>query len=164
MADALVLAFVAAKFENAGAGVALYAVSEDAGGRKIALSMQLRAASAISRMIKSSCEEIAGDPAWIAQTLQSAMAGVSRAMLERGCQARRDGAGVEVAGESLPAGLGKVADVACAVGQLHRLLTVSGELSFVQWYACQPASCAASMLAGLSSRSNICVAGSSTAA
>lgn len=83
-ADALVKAFVAAKFKHAGVSVALYAASEDLGGKKIARDMQLRSVNAIREMIESSCERVSGDPACIAETLQGAISGVSRATLERG--------------------------------------------------------------------------------
>ena len=78
-ADALVKAFVAAKFKHAGVSVALYAASEDLGGKKIARDMQLRSVNAIREMIESSCERVSGDPACIAETLQGAISGVSRA-------------------------------------------------------------------------------------
>jgi AcrR family transcriptional regulator len=84
MAEALVKAFVAAKFKHAGVSVALYAASEDLGGKKIAREMQLRSVTAIQQMIQSSSETISGDPAAIAQTLQGAISGVSRATLENG--------------------------------------------------------------------------------
>lgn len=84
MADALVKAFIAAKFKHADASVALYAVSEDVEGRKIAREIQLRAVHAITKMIESSCETISADPALVATTLQGAMSGVSRATLEHG--------------------------------------------------------------------------------
>jgi AcrR family transcriptional regulator len=84
MADALVKAFVAAKFKHAGASVALYAASEDLAGKKIAQEMQSRSVKAIKEMIESSSEKICGDPASIAQTLQGAVSGVSRATLEHG--------------------------------------------------------------------------------
>jgi AcrR family transcriptional regulator len=84
MADALVKAFIAAKFKHAGASIALYAASEDLGGKIIAREMQLRSAKAIQQMIESSSQQIAGDPASIARTLQGAISGVSRATLEHG--------------------------------------------------------------------------------
>lgn len=84
MAEALVKAFVAAKFKHAGASVALYDASEDLGGKKIAREMQLRSVNAIQQMIESSCDKISGDPAQIAGTLQGAVSGVSRATLEHG--------------------------------------------------------------------------------
>jgi AcrR family transcriptional regulator len=84
MADALVKAFIAAKFKHAGASVALYAASEDLGGKKIAREMQQRTVQAIRQMIESSSEKLSGDPSAIAQTLQAAISGVSRATLEHG--------------------------------------------------------------------------------
>lgn len=84
MADALVKAFVTAKFKHAAASVALYAASEDLGGKKIAREMQLRSVLAIEKMIRSSSEKVSGDPAALAQTLQGAISGVSRATLEYG--------------------------------------------------------------------------------
>lgn len=84
MAEALVTAFVAAKFKHSEASVALYAVAEDLEGKIIAREMQMRAVKAIANMLKSSVEKVSGDPEVIAQTLQGAMSGVSRATLELG--------------------------------------------------------------------------------
>jgi AcrR family transcriptional regulator len=84
MAEALVAAFVAAKFKHPEASVALYAVAEDLEGKAIAREMQVRATKAIVNMLRSSSEKVSGNPEVIAQTLQGAMSGVSRATLELG--------------------------------------------------------------------------------
>lgn len=86
MADALVKAFVTAKFKHASASVALYAASEDLAGKKIAREMQLRSVNAIRQMIESSSEKVSGDPGSIAETLQGAISGVSRSTLEHGAK------------------------------------------------------------------------------
>lgn len=86
MADALVKAFVAAKFKHAGASVALYAASEELEGRKIALEMQARSVKAIKAMIESSCEKISEDTGTVALTLQGAISGVSRATSMHGAK------------------------------------------------------------------------------
>ena len=84
MAEALVTAFVAAKFKHPEASVALYAVAEDLEGKTIASEMQVRAVKAIASMLRSSSDKVIGNPEVIAQTLQGAMSGVSRATLELG--------------------------------------------------------------------------------
>ena len=84
MAEALVTAFIAAKFKHPEASVALYAVAEDLEGKTIAREMQVRATKAIANMLRSSSEKVSGNPEVIAQTLQGAMSGVSRATLELG--------------------------------------------------------------------------------
>ncbi len=84
MAETIVSAFVQAKFHNLDAGLALYAVSDDVEGRRIGHEMQTRAASVMAAMFLTACEACVIEPELVATTLLSAMAGVSRAMLENG--------------------------------------------------------------------------------
>lgn len=82
MASALITAFLRAKMKDGKASVALYAVSSDVDGAKIAKHMNLRANKAIVAMIETTCDPLAKDPQLIAEMLQGAMGGVSRRLLE----------------------------------------------------------------------------------
>lgn len=84
MAEAITSAFVQAKFHNINASVALYAVSDDVEGKRIARGMHARATKAMTAMLKTAREKTMTEPEVVAATLLSAMAGVSRAMLETG--------------------------------------------------------------------------------
>ena len=81
MATALMSAFLEAKMRDAKASVALYSVSSDIEGAKIAQKVAIRSHQAIVGMLKSS-REFAADPQLTAAMLQSAMVGVSRRLLE----------------------------------------------------------------------------------
>jgi hypothetical protein len=74
----------AIKFRNIDASVALYAVSDDVEGKRIARGMLARATEAMIAMFQTASEKIITEPDVVAATLLSAMAGVSRAMLEKG--------------------------------------------------------------------------------
>lgn len=82
MATALVLAFLEAKFGDAQAGAALYAVSSDVDGARIARQMSERINQAIVQMLISARESLRTDPVLVASMLQSAMAGAGRRLLE----------------------------------------------------------------------------------
>jgi len=82
MATALITAFLQAKMRNAGTSVALYSVSSDVDGAKIAQRMGLRFNKAIVRMLESASEPLMTDPQLVASMLQGAMAGISRRILE----------------------------------------------------------------------------------
>lgn len=84
MAEAITSAFVQAKFRNIDASVALYAVSDDVEGRRIARAVLARATKAMSGLFQTAPDKTITKPEVVAETLLSAMAGVSRAMLERG--------------------------------------------------------------------------------
>jgi AcrR family transcriptional regulator len=84
MAEAITSAFVQAKFSNIDASVALYAVSDDVEGKRIARGMHARATKAMTAMFETAREKPITEPYLMAATLLSAMAGVSRAMLEMG--------------------------------------------------------------------------------
>ena len=88
MAEAIATSFVHAKFRNIDAGVALYAVSDDIDGRRIAQAMYARATEAMVSMLQTSPEKSFTDPGLTATTILSAMAGVSRTMLEAGVNRR----------------------------------------------------------------------------
>lgn len=86
MAEAITSAFVQAKFRNLDAGVALCAVSDDIEGKRIARGMHARATKAMTAMFQTAREKTIAQPDLVAATLLSAMAGVSRSMLEMGLE------------------------------------------------------------------------------
>jgi AcrR family transcriptional regulator len=84
MAATITSAFVQAKFHNIDASVALYAISDDVEGKRIARGMHTRATQAMTAMFQTVRDKTIAHPDVVAATLLSAMAGVSRAMLEMG--------------------------------------------------------------------------------
>jgi AcrR family transcriptional regulator len=82
MATALVTAFLAAKMRNAKTSVALYAVSSDIDGAKMAQEMGIRANQAVASMLMTAREQLTANPQIVASMLQCVMAGVSRRLLE----------------------------------------------------------------------------------
>ncbi len=82
MATALVSSFLAAKMKDTKASVALYAVSSDVDGARIARAMSVKANRAIVAMFRTAKDELTTDPELVASMLQGAMAGVSRRLLE----------------------------------------------------------------------------------
>jgi AcrR family transcriptional regulator len=84
MATALITTFLEAKMRDAKASVALYSVSSDVDGAKIAQQMGARTNKAILEMLESADEPLRRDPQMIVSMLQGAMAGVSRRLLESG--------------------------------------------------------------------------------
>ena len=82
MATALINAFLEAKMRDAKASVALYSVSSDVDGAKIAQRMGVRSNKAIVEMLETAREQLTKDPQVVASMLLSAMAGVSRRLLE----------------------------------------------------------------------------------
>ena len=82
MAAALMTAFLAAKMRNAKTSVALYAVSSDVDGAKVAREMGVRANRAVVSMLMTAREQLTTDPQLVASMLQGVMAGVSRRLLE----------------------------------------------------------------------------------
>jgi AcrR family transcriptional regulator len=89
MATALVTEFLAAKMKDTRTSAALYAVSSDVDGARIAKEMGTRFNKAIVRMLETASEPLATDPQLVASTLQAAMVGVSRAMLESAAPEKR---------------------------------------------------------------------------
>jgi AcrR family transcriptional regulator len=84
MATALITTFLRAKMKDAKTSVALYSVSSDVDGAKMAQRMGLRSNKAVVEMLSTTCEPLAKDPHLVASMLMSAMAGVSRRLLESG--------------------------------------------------------------------------------
>ena len=82
MAAALMTAFLAAKMRDAKASVALYAVSSDVDGAKVAREMGVRANQAVVAMLMTAREQLTTDPQLLAAMLQRVMGGVSRRLLE----------------------------------------------------------------------------------
>jgi AcrR family transcriptional regulator len=82
MATAVITAFLNAKMRDAKTSVALYSVSSDVDGAKMAQQAGLRANKAIVQMLASAPEPLAKDPQLLAEMLQGAMGGVSRRVLE----------------------------------------------------------------------------------
>jgi AcrR family transcriptional regulator len=84
MVTALITAFLEAKMRDAKMSIALYSVSSDVDGAKIAQQIGVRSNEAIVRMLETACESLTTDPQLVASMLQGAMVGVSRRMLESG--------------------------------------------------------------------------------
>jgi AcrR family transcriptional regulator len=84
MVTALITAFLQAKMRDAKTSVALYSVSSDVDGAKIAQQMRARFTKAIVRMLATASEPLTADLQLVAFMLQSAMVGVSRSLLESG--------------------------------------------------------------------------------
>ena len=82
MTTALITAFLEAKMRHGKTSVALYSVSSDVDGAKIAQQMGVRSTKAIAEMLASACEPLMKDPGTVAAMLQGAMTGVSRSLLE----------------------------------------------------------------------------------
>lgn len=82
MATALITAFLEAKMRDAKTSVALYAVSSDIDGAKMARDMGIKFNEAIVRMLNSAREQLTTDPQLVASMLQGVMSGVSRRLLE----------------------------------------------------------------------------------
>lgn len=82
MGAAIINTFLEAKMRDAKTSVALYSVSSDVDGAKIAQQMGVRFNKAIVEMLATACEPITKDPQLVASMLQGAMAGVSRRLLE----------------------------------------------------------------------------------
>ena len=89
MATALVTEFLTAKMKDTKTSAALYSVSSDVDGARIAKEMGARFNKAIVRMLETASEPLATDPQLVASTLQAAMVGVSRAMLESAAPEKR---------------------------------------------------------------------------
>ncbi len=82
MATALVTGFLDAKMKYPNSSVALYSVSSDVDGAKIAKEVSARVSKAIAGMLVTSPEPLIKDPQLVASMLQGAMAGISRTLLE----------------------------------------------------------------------------------
>jgi hypothetical protein len=82
MATALIDVFLKAKMKEWKTSVALYAVSADVDGARIAREIGLRSHKAIIAMLASGREPLKKDPQLVASMLQGAMGGISRRLLE----------------------------------------------------------------------------------
>jgi AcrR family transcriptional regulator len=82
MATVLITTFLNAKMRDARTSVALYSVSSDVDGVKMARQMGVRSNKAIVEMLKTSRDTLTKDPQAVAAVLQGAMGGVSRRLLE----------------------------------------------------------------------------------
>jgi AcrR family transcriptional regulator len=82
MAEALAVAFLAMKMRDPKKSRALYAVSSDVEGAKIASSAAARVNNAIVRLLQSAPEGLTADLRLMATVLQSTIAGVKRHLLE----------------------------------------------------------------------------------
>jgi hypothetical protein len=82
MATALISVFLEAKMRDVKTSAALYSVSSDVDGARIAQQMGIRFHKAMVRMLASACDPLMTDPQLVASMLQGAMVGVSRRMLE----------------------------------------------------------------------------------
>lgn len=89
MATALITTFLKAKMRNVKTSVALYSVSSDVDGAKVAQQMGVRSNKAIAGMLASSAERLTRNPQAMASMLQGAMVGVSRRLLESGAPERK---------------------------------------------------------------------------
>jgi AcrR family transcriptional regulator len=82
MVTALIHAFFAAKMRDPKISAALYAVSSDVDGWRIAQQTSKRALKEIVAMLETAPEPLTKEPEMIASMLQSMMNGVSRKLLE----------------------------------------------------------------------------------
>ena len=82
MASALMTTFLEAKMKDAKASVALYSVSSDIEGAKIAQETGIKSTKAVAGMLKTAREQLTTDPQLVASMLQSVTVGVSRRLLE----------------------------------------------------------------------------------
>jgi AcrR family transcriptional regulator len=82
MATALMTTFLEAKMRDAKTSVALYAVSSDVDGAKIAQEVGIKSNKAVVGMLKTAREQLTTDPQLVASMLQGVMSGVSRRLLE----------------------------------------------------------------------------------
>ncbi|QOY86712.1 TetR/AcrR family transcriptional regulator [Paludibaculum fermentans] len=89
MVTALITSFLNAKMRKVKTSVAFYSVAADIDGTKIAQQMQARIDHAIVGMLSTACDSPGADPQLIADTLQGAMTGVTRRLLEAGASEKQ---------------------------------------------------------------------------
>ena len=82
MATSLITVFLDAKMGSAKSSVAMYSVSADVDGMKIARQMGLHSGKAVAAMLATTSDAPLADPDLVASMLTSAMAGISRRLLE----------------------------------------------------------------------------------
>ena len=91
MVSALITAFLQATIRDAKTSVALYSVSSDVDGAKIAKQMGTRFNQAIVRMLATASDSLTTDPQLVAFMIQGAMVGVTRMLLESGAPGEQFG-------------------------------------------------------------------------
>jgi AcrR family transcriptional regulator len=82
MATALITAFLDAKLRDAKTSAALYSVSSDVDGARIAQEVGARSNQAIVEMLQTTSDPHLTDPRLVASMVQGAMFGISRRLLE----------------------------------------------------------------------------------
>jgi len=82
MATALITTFLDAKMRNAKASVAMYSISADVDGMKIARQLGMHSGKSVAAMLATSSDPPLADPGLAAAMLTSILAGVSRRLLE----------------------------------------------------------------------------------
>jgi AcrR family transcriptional regulator len=82
MVTRLVDTFLEAKMKDLKTSIALYSVSSDVDGSRIALEIGARVNTAILSVLATAREPLRKDPQLVASLIQGAMAGVSRRLLE----------------------------------------------------------------------------------
>lgn len=82
IATELVSAFLNAKMKNPRISVALYAISADVDGTRIAQEIGHRITASVVTLLTAAREPLSKDPQLVAAMLQGAMAGVSRRLVE----------------------------------------------------------------------------------
>jgi AcrR family transcriptional regulator len=92
MATALITAFLEAKMKDAKTSVALYAISSDVDGAKIAQENGIRSNQAVAGMLRTASQPLTTDPELVASMLQAVMVGVSRRLLESTAPEKQVGA------------------------------------------------------------------------
>ena len=95
IAETVCSAFMRAKFRNLGAGAALYSVSDDVEGKRLAKAMHSRATKAMGAAFASACDKAVNQPDVVASALLGAMAG---------CKPRHTGKGNVAGYDRDPAG------------------------------------------------------------
>lgn len=82
MSTAVITAFLAAKMREVKTSAALFSVSSDVDGARIAQQERQRATKAVAAMFETSCEPLTRDTDLVATMLLSALSGVSHRLLE----------------------------------------------------------------------------------
>ncbi len=82
MATALVHAFLAAKMKDPQTSVALYAVSSDVDGIRLARQVGIQIHKAVAAMLSTATDARLRDPDLVANVVQGALTGISRRLLE----------------------------------------------------------------------------------
>jgi len=82
MVPALITAFLQVKMRDAKTSIALYSVSSDVDGAKIAQQIGTRFHKAIVRMLRTASNPLPTDPQLVAALLQASMSGAIRILLE----------------------------------------------------------------------------------